>query len=48
MCLKKVTLIKEQYFDFKHISYTHKGQQIMKSNTIMLNPKNLDNTGEGI
>jgi len=39
------TLIKEQDFNLKHICYTNKGQHIMKSNTIMLNPKNLDNTG---
>ncbi len=48
MCLNKVTLIKEQDFDFKHICYTHKGQNMMKSTKIMLNPKNLDNAGEGI
>jgi hypothetical protein len=27
--------------------FTHKGQHVMKSTTIMLNPKNLDNTGTG-
>jgi len=42
-----VTLIKEQDFDFKYICYTHKEQHIMKSTKIMLNPKNLDNTGVG-
>jgi len=45
MCLKNATSIKEQDFDFKNICYTYKGQHIMKSTTIMLNPKTLDNTG---
>lgn len=45
MYLKKLTLIKEQDFDFKFIWYANKGQQVMQSATIMLNPKTLDNTG---
>jgi len=44
---KKLTLIKEQDFDFKFIWYANRKQQVMKSTTIMLNPKTLDNTGTG-
>ena len=40
-------MIKEQDFDFKHICSTHKGQHFIKSNTIRLNPKILDNAWVG-
>jgi len=45
--MNKVALVKEWDSDFKHICYTNKRRQVMKSATIMLNPKTLDNTGKG-
>ena len=48
MYMNKVALVKEWDSDFEHVWYANRRQQVLKSVTIMLNPKTLDNKERGI